>query len=58
MADMAAHASPSWAENWEKLSEHPCGEFWHHKKTKDSGRKDTVAVTELQRIQEPHRGYF
>ena len=47
-------------------SEHPLGEFWHHKevgnsgttrKTKDSGRKDTVAVPELQRIQELHK-YF
>jgi len=56
MADMAAHATPSWAKKWEKLSEHPCGEFWHHRKIKDSGRKDTVAVPELQRIQEPHRG--
>ena len=45
-------------------SEHPPAEFWHHKevgnsgttrKTKDSSRKDTVAVPELQRIQEPHR---
>ena len=31
MADMAAHATPSWAKTWEKLSEHPSGEFWHHK---------------------------
>ena len=43
------------------------GEFWHHKevgnsgttrKTKDSGRKDTVAVPELRRIQEPHRVFL
>ena len=34
MADMAAHATPSWAKKWEKLSEHPCGEFWHHKEDK------------------------
>ena len=48
-------------------SEHLPGEFWHHKevgnsgttrKTKDSGRKDTVAVPELQRIQEPHRVFL
>ena len=39
MADMVAHATPSWAKTWEKLSEHPLGnsgttrkwEFWHHK---------------------------
>jgi hypothetical protein len=45
----------------------PPVEFWHHKevgnsgttrKTKDSGRKDTVAVPELQRIQEPHRVFL
>ena len=59
MADMAAHATPSWARKWEKLSEHPCREFCGTtRKTKDSGRKDTAAVPELQRIQEPHRGYF
>ena len=28
------------------------------RKTKDSGRKDTVAVPELQRIQEPHRVFL
>ena len=59
MADMAAHATPSWAKNWGKLLEHPCGEFRHHKEDKkDSGRKETVAVPELEQIQEPHRGYF
>ena len=67
MAVMVAHAAPSWAKTWEKLSEHPPGKFWHHKevgnsgttrKTKDSGRKDTVAVLELQRIQEPHRVFL
>ena len=34
MADMAAHATPSWAKKWEELSEHHCGEFWHHKEDK------------------------
>ena len=28
------------------------------RKTKDSSRKETVAVPELQRIQEPHRGFL
>ena len=28
------------------------------RKTKDSGRKETVAVPELEQIQEPHRGVF
>ena len=28
------------------------------RKTTDSGRKETVAVPELEQIQEPHRGYF
>ena len=28
------------------------------RKTKDSGRKDTVAVPESQRIQEPHRVFL
>ena len=28
------------------------------RKTKDSGRKDTVAVPELQRIQVPHRVFL
>ena len=28
------------------------------RKTKDSGRKDTVAVPELRRIQEPHRVFL
>ena len=36
----------------------PVGNSGTTRKTKDSGRKDTVAVPELQRIQEPHRGYF
>jgi hypothetical protein len=58
MADMAAHATPSWAKKWEKLSEHPCGNSGTTRKTKDSVRKDTVAVPELQRIQEAQRGYF
>ena len=31
MADMAAHATPSWAKTWVKLSEHLSAEFWHHK---------------------------
>ena len=34
MSDMAAHATPRWAKNWGKLSEHSCGEFWHHKEDK------------------------
>ena len=36
----------------------PVGNSGTTRKTKDSGRKDTAAVPELQRIQEPHRGYF
>ena len=34
------------------------GSFGITRKTKDSGRKDTVAVPELQRIQEPHRVFL
>ena len=36
----------------------PVGNSGTARKTKDSGRKDTVAVPELQRIQEPHRVFL
>ena len=36
----------------------PVGNSGTTRKTKDSGRKETVAVPELEQIQEPHRGYF
>lgn len=36
----------------------PVGNSGTTRKTKDSGRKDTVAVPELQRIQEPHRVFL
>ena len=58
MSDMAAHATPSWAKKWAKPLAHLCGAFWHHKEDKILRQEDTVAVPELQRIQEPRRGYF
>ena len=58
MADMAAHATPSWAKTWENYRNSPLGNSGTTRKTKDSGRKDTVAVPELQRIQEPHRVFL
>ena len=54
MADMAADATPSWAKKWENYRTPPVGSSGTARKTKDSGRKETVAVPELQRIQEPH----
>ena len=36
----------------------PVGNSGTTRKTKDSSRKETVAVPELEEIQEPHRGYF
>ena len=36
----------------------PVGNSGTARKTKDSGRKETVAVPELQRIQEPHRVFL
>ena len=58
MADMAAHATqvgPRHGKNYRKTLE---GNSGTTRKTKDSGRKDTAVVPELQRIQKPHRGYF
>ena len=36
----------------------PVGNSGTTRKTKDSSRKETVAVPELQRIQEPHRVFL
>ena len=60
MADMAAHATPSWAKTLVKLSEHFSVEFWDHKAdeslrqeghscssrvTKDTGTAQGVLLT-------------
>ena len=64
MADMAAHTTPSWAKTCENYRNIPClapqgsENSGTTRKTKDSGRKDTVAVPELRRIQEPHRVFL
>ena len=58
MADMAADATPSWTKKWENYRTPPVGNSGTARKTKDSGRKETVAVPGLQRIQEPHRVFL
>ena len=58
MTDMAAHAITSWAKKCGKLSDAPVGNSGTARKTKDSGRNETVAAPELQRIQEPSTRFF
>ena len=58
MADMAADATPSWTKKWKTIGTPPVGNSGTARKTKDSGRKEAVAVPELQRIQEPHRVFL
>ena len=55
MADMAADATPSWAKKWENYRTPHVGNSGTARKTKDSGKEATVAVPELQRIQELRR---
>ena len=49
MADMAADATPSWAKKWENYRTPHVENSGTARKTKDSGRKETVAVPELQK---------
>ena len=46
---------PKLGQEMGELSDPPCREFWNRKEDKRLRQKETVAVPELQRIQEPHR---
>ena len=50
--------NPKLGQDMGKTIGTPLGNSGTTRKTKDSGRKDTVAVPELQRIQEPHRVFL
>ena len=52
---MRPHVGP---RNGKTIGTRPVRNSGTARKTKDSGRKETVAVPELQRIQEPHRVFL
>ena len=58
MADMAAHATPSCAKTWEKHSEHPSGEVWHHKEDERLRQEGHSYSSRVTKNTGPHRVFL